>query len=182
MPLLYLAFLGTRNVGQRINDSIFARLDFLDFRACLRLPRSSSRFAGQSFWGPNGHSRAWRRSDGMRKDGSWFKMANRRVFGDSRLMDPREVPPYNAPRDLSLLFRPFLSLFALWTALRLFCSFTHILLSGTPIDKPFSPTRSTSKHLPIPTVYFRFKRSECADLVILFFMSFCLFLMIQDSD
>ena len=29
MPLLCLAFLGTRNVAQRINDSIFARSDFL---------------------------------------------------------------------------------------------------------------------------------------------------------
>jgi hypothetical protein len=53
-----------------------------------------------------------------------------------------------------------------------FHSFTHILLSGTPIDAPSSPTRSTSKHLPIPTIYFNFKRSKCADLVILFFLSF----------
>ena len=60
----------------------------------------------------------------------------------------------------------------------IFCSFVHILLSGTPIDEPFSPTRSTSKHLPIPTILFSFKRSECADLVILSFMSFCLFLVI----
>ena len=66
-----------------------------------------------------------------------------------RVMDPREVPPYIALRDLSLSFRPFLSLFALWTPLRLFCSFTHILLSGTPIDAPFSPT-----------IYFSFKRSK----------------------
>uniref|UniRef100_A0A2N9HKL5 Aminotransferase-like plant mobile domain-containing protein n=1 Tax=Fagus sylvatica TaxID=28930 RepID=A0A2N9HKL5_FAGSY len=29
------------------------------------------------------------------------------------------------------------------TPLRLLCSFAHILLSGTPIDAPFSPTRST---------------------------------------
>uniref|UniRef100_A0A2N9GS57 Uncharacterized protein n=1 Tax=Fagus sylvatica TaxID=28930 RepID=A0A2N9GS57_FAGSY len=35
------------NVGQRINDSIFARSDFLGFRVLLRLPRSSSRFACQ---------------------------------------------------------------------------------------------------------------------------------------
>ena len=99
-----------------------------------------------------------------------------------RVMDPRKAPPYYALSDLFLSFHPFLSLFALWTSLRHFCSFVHILLFETPIDEPFSPTRSTSKHLPIPTIYFSFKRSECADLVILFFMSFCLFLMIQDSD
>ena len=45
LPLLCLAFLGTRNVGQRINDLIFARSDFLGFRARLWLSRSSSRFA-----------------------------------------------------------------------------------------------------------------------------------------
>jgi hypothetical protein len=61
-------------------------------------------------------------------------------------------------------------------------TFTYILLSGTPIDEPFSPTRSTSKHLPILTILFSFKRSECVDLVILFFMSFCLFLVIQDPN
>ena len=33
LPFLCLAFLGTRNAGQRINDSIFAHWDFLDFRA-----------------------------------------------------------------------------------------------------------------------------------------------------
>ena len=37
-------------------------------------------------------------------------------------------------------------------------SFAHILLSGTPIDNPSSPTRSTSKHLPIVTILFSFKR------------------------
>jgi hypothetical protein len=62
------------------------------------------------------------------------------------------------------------------------CSFTHILPSKTPIDAPFSPTRSTSKHLHIPTIYFSFKRSKCVDMVILLFASFGLFLMIQDSD
>uniref|UniRef100_A0A2N9HDJ4 Uncharacterized protein n=1 Tax=Fagus sylvatica TaxID=28930 RepID=A0A2N9HDJ4_FAGSY len=56
-----------RNVGQRINDSIFARSDFLGLRVLLRLSRSLSRFACQSFRSPNGHSRAWRRSVGMRK-------------------------------------------------------------------------------------------------------------------
>ena len=189
LPLLCLAFLGTRNVGQRINESIFACLDFLGFRAWLRLPRHSPRFACQSFWGPNGHSRAWRRSYGMRKVGSWFKMASGRVFGNSRVTITRcswwtrARSHYKLCRTpFRLSFRPFLSLFALWTPLRPFCSFTYILLSGTPIDAPFSPTRSTSKHLPIPTIYFSFKRSKCADLVILFFMSFCLFLMIQDPD
>uniref|UniRef100_A0A2N9FVP5 Aminotransferase-like plant mobile domain-containing protein n=1 Tax=Fagus sylvatica TaxID=28930 RepID=A0A2N9FVP5_FAGSY len=62
------------NVGQRINDSIFARSDFLGFRALLRLLRSSSRFACQPFRGPNGHSEVWGRSVGMRKDGSWLEM------------------------------------------------------------------------------------------------------------
>ena len=33
LPLLCLVFLGTKNVGQRINDSIFARWNFLNFRA-----------------------------------------------------------------------------------------------------------------------------------------------------
>jgi hypothetical protein len=79
---------------------------------------------------------------------------------------------------ISSFFFPFRSL----DPLRPLCSFTHILLSGTPIDAPFSPTRSTSKHLPIPTIYFSFKRSKCADMVILFFVPFGLFLMIQDSD
>ena len=72
----------------------------------------------------------------------------------------------------SLSFRPFFFLFALWTPLRPLCSFAHILLSGTPIDVPLSSTRSTSKHLPIPTIYFSFKRSKCADMVALFFCVF----------
>ena len=167
LPLLCLPFLGTRNVGQRINDSIFARSNFLSFRAWLRLPRSSSRFACQSFWGPNGHSRAWRRSDGMRKDGSWFEMAEGCMFGNSRVTITRDAwwtrvrslhKLRRAPFCLS--FRPFLSLLTLWTPLRPFCSFTHILLSGTPIDAPFSPTRSTSKHLSILTIYFSFERLD----------------------
>jgi hypothetical protein len=63
-----------------------------------------------------------------------------------------------------------------------FHSSAHILLSGTLIDAPSSPTRSTSKPLSIPTIYFSFKRSKCADWVILFLCLFGLFLMIQDSD
>ena len=85
LPLLCLAFLGTRNVRQRINNSIFSRSDFLSFCAYLRLPRSSSRFTCQSFRGLNGHSRAWRRSDGIWKDGSWFETTGWRVFRDSRV-------------------------------------------------------------------------------------------------
>uniref|UniRef100_A0A2N9HC15 Aminotransferase-like plant mobile domain-containing protein n=1 Tax=Fagus sylvatica TaxID=28930 RepID=A0A2N9HC15_FAGSY len=85
LPLLCSAFLGTRNVGQRINDSIFARSDFLGLRVLLRLSRSSSRFACQSFRSPNGHSRAWRRSVGMRKDDSGLEMVKRGSFGNSRM-------------------------------------------------------------------------------------------------
>ena len=44
MPLLCLAFLGTRNVGQRKNDSIFTRSDFLGSRTWSRFPCGSSRF------------------------------------------------------------------------------------------------------------------------------------------
>uniref|UniRef100_A0A2N9FFH7 Uncharacterized protein n=1 Tax=Fagus sylvatica TaxID=28930 RepID=A0A2N9FFH7_FAGSY len=73
------------NVGQRINDSIFARSDFLGLRVLLRLSRSSSRFACQSFRSPNGHSRAWRRSVGMRKDDSGLEMVKRGSFGNSRM-------------------------------------------------------------------------------------------------
>ena len=91
LPLLCLVFLGTRNVGQRTNDSIFARSDFLGFHACLRLSRSPSRFACQPFRGPNGHFRAWRRSNGMRKDGSWFEMADWRVFGNLRVTIMRDA-------------------------------------------------------------------------------------------
>ena len=58
-------------------------------------------------------------------------------------------------------------------------SFAHILQSRTPIDDLSSPTRYTSKHLPILTIFFSFERSKCATLVILFFMSFCSFLAIQ---
>jgi hypothetical protein len=129
LPLLCLAFLGTWNVRQRINDSIFARSNFLGSRAHLRLSRSSSRFACQSFRGLNWHSNGWRRSDGMRKGGSRLEVAGWRVVGNSRVMVPREVPPYNASRDLSLSFCPFLSSFALWTPLRpsvLFCSYLAI--------------------------------------------------------
>ena len=173
MPLLCLAFLGTRNVRQRIYDSIFSRSNFLGFRDWLRLLDSSSRFACQSFRGPNRHSEGREGLDEVRGGSSWLERSAWRGGGDWRVMITRR-----ALRALSLLFRPFFFLFALWTPLRPLCSFTHILLSGTPIDAPFSPTRSTSKHLPIPTIYFSFKRSKCADMVILFFVSFGLFLMI----
>ena len=69
-----------------------------------------------------------------------------------RVMMPRAFLVLFAPRDSSAPFRPFSFLFSLWTPLRLFCFFTHILLSRTPIDAPFSPTRSTSKHLSISTI------------------------------
>ena len=52
-------------------------------------------------------------------------------------------------------------------------SFAHILRSGTPIDDPSSPTRHTSKHLPILTILFSFEWLECATLVAL---SLCLLL------
>ena len=117
-----------------------------------------------------------------RKVGLAWRLGLARDHHAPRVMMARAAPPENTPRALSLSFRPFFFLFALWTPLRPLCFFTHILLSGTPIDAPFSPTRSTSKHLPIPTIYFSFKRSKCADMVILFFVSFGLFLMIQDSD
>ena len=85
LPLLCLAFLGTRNVGQRTNDSIFARSDFLGFHALLRPLRSSSRFACQSFRGPNGRSRGWGGSDGVRGGGSWLEKSIWRGGGDSRV-------------------------------------------------------------------------------------------------
>ena len=61
-------------------------------------------------------------------------------------------------------------------------SFAHISRSRTPIDDPSATTCHTSKHFPILTILFSFERLECAALVILFFMSFCSFLAIQDSN
>ena len=180
MPLLCLAFLGTRNVGQRINDSIFACSDFLGFLTAvaqfvsvrvLAFPGSKWAFRGLEKIGRDMKRRFVARNDEMARV---WELA--RDHHARRVMDPREVPLLQAPRDLSLSFCRFLSLFALWTPLCLFYSFTHILLSGTPIDALFSPTRSTSKHLPIPTIYFSFKRSKCADLVILFFCLLVFFL------
>ena len=164
----------------------FARLDFLGFLTAVAqfvsirvpaLPGSKWAFLGLEKIGRDMKSRFVVRNDEMAC--VWELARDHHAWS---VMDPREVPLLQAPRDLSLSFCRFLSLFALWTPFRLFYSFTHILLSGTPIDAPFSLTRSTSKHLPIPTIYFSFKRSKCADLVILFFVSFGLFLMIQDSD
>ena len=81
--------------------------------------------------------------------------------------------------------RPFFFIFGFFSPFSPFgphftlaSSFAHILQSGTPIDDPSSPTRYTSKHLPILTILFSFERSECTTLVVLFFMSFCSFLAI----
>uniref|UniRef100_A0A2N9H8M3 Uncharacterized protein n=1 Tax=Fagus sylvatica TaxID=28930 RepID=A0A2N9H8M3_FAGSY len=116
----FQGFLG-RNVGQRINDSIFARSDFLGFRVLLRLSRSSSRFACPVLPGPNGHSKGWRRSVGMRKDDSGLEMVKRlaRSFGNSRMTimrardDGRARPHYlkGAARPFASHFVAFLSLF-----------------------------------------------------------------------
>ena len=106
------------------------------------------------------------------------------------------APPCRAARDglargptLKRAARPFPFIFAFFLHVSPLgphfaptYSFAHILQSETPIDDPFSPTRSTSKHLLILTILFSFERSECAATVILIFMSFCLFLAIQDSD
>jgi hypothetical protein len=53
----------------------------------------------------------------------------------------------------SVLFSPF-SQFGPYFAPT--TSFAHILRSGTPIDDLFSPTRYTSKHLPILIIFFFF--------------------------
>ena len=106
------------------------------------------------------------------------------------------APPCRAARDglargptLKRAARPFPFIFAFFLHFSPLgphfaptYSFAHILQSETPIDDPFSPTRSTSKHLLILTILFSFERSECAATVILFFMSVCPFLAIQDSD
>uniref|UniRef100_A0A2N9HU53 Uncharacterized protein n=1 Tax=Fagus sylvatica TaxID=28930 RepID=A0A2N9HU53_FAGSY len=122
------------NVGQRINDSIFARSDFLGFRVLLRLSRSSSRFACQSLLGSKWIFQRLR----MIERG----VGRRLVARKGRLA--RDGPTLkDAARPFALISSLFLPFFALWTPLRLLCSFAHILLSGTPIDAPFSPTRST---------------------------------------
>jgi hypothetical protein len=62
------------------------------FSTSSRQSRSSSRYACQSFRGPNGHSKAWRRLVGMRKGGSWLEKAAGRVFGNSRVGAARPFP------------------------------------------------------------------------------------------
>uniref|UniRef100_A0A2N9I3E8 Uncharacterized protein n=1 Tax=Fagus sylvatica TaxID=28930 RepID=A0A2N9I3E8_FAGSY len=67
LPLLCLAFLGTRNVGQRINDSIFARWDFLGFRAYPQASDSwfsleNSTFPTSAFSFPSSSDLALRKS------------------------------------------------------------------------------------------------------------------------
>ena len=136
LPLLCLAFLGTWNVGQRINDLIFARSDFLGSRVHLRLSRSSSRFTCQPFRGPNGHSRSWGGSDRAWKGGSWLEVAFWCGSGHSRGMMPRGVWCTRVRSHLKTrraTFQPhfvlFLSFFTLWTPLRpilLFCSYLAI--------------------------------------------------------
>ena len=118
----------------------------------------------------------------MWKGSSWLEGTAWRGGGDSRVIITRcawwcRARPHLKTRRAtfqphSVLFFPF-SLSGPHFASSY--SFAHILLSGTSIDNPFSPTRSTSKHLPILTILFSFNRLECADLVILFFMSFYLF-------
>lgn len=165
LPLLCLAFFGTRNVRQRINYSIFARSDFLGFCARLQLLRSSSRSTCQSFRGPNRHSRGWRRSDGMRKGGSRLEVAFWCGSGHSRGIMPSGMWCTRARshrKTCCATFQPHFVLFFPFSPsgphFAPSYSFAHILLSGTPIDDPFSPTRSTSKHLPILTIIFSFKR------------------------
>uniref|UniRef100_A0A2N9GED5 Uncharacterized protein n=1 Tax=Fagus sylvatica TaxID=28930 RepID=A0A2N9GED5_FAGSY len=77
-----------------------------------------SRFACQSFRSPNGHSRAWRRSVGMRKDDSGLEMVKRGSWELAHLRGASH----------SHFFR-FL-FFALWTPLR--PSFTLLLISCYP--------------------------------------------------
>ena len=85
--------------------------------------------------------------------------------------------------------RPFSFIFVFFSPFSLFgphfapaTSFAHISRSETPIDDLSSSTRHTSKHLPIFTILFSFEWLECAALIILFVMSFCSFLAIQDFD
>ena len=180
LPLLCLAFLGTRKVGKRINDSIFAYSNFLDFRACLPLSRSLSQFACQSFRPPKRHSRGRRRSDEIRKGGVWLEVAIWCEKGTPAARDGTARGP-----TLKRVARPFFFIFSFFSSFSPFgphfapaFSFAHILQSETSIDDLSSPTRYTSKHLPILTIFFSFERSKCATLVVLFFMSFCSFLAI----
>ena len=185
MPFLCLAFLGTRNVGQRINNSIFACSDFLGIRAGLRLLHSSSLFACQSFWLPNRHSRGQRRSDGARKGGAWLEVTLWRVNGNSRVTVPggawwgharSHLLSRAASFPLHFFFSSFLFLFGPHFAPNPF--FGSYLAIWDSIDDSSSPMCHTSKHLPILTILFSFEWLECAALVILLFMSFCSFLVI----
>jgi uncharacterized protein HemY len=96
LPLLCLAFLGTRNVGQRINDSIFACSDFLGSLTTvvqfvsirvLVLPGSKWTFRGLEKIGRD--AKRWfvvRKGSGARV---WELALDHHA---RRVMDPREVP------------------------------------------------------------------------------------------
>ena len=96
MPLLCLAFLGTRNVGQRINDSIFARSDFLGFLTALaqfvsvRVPvLLGSEWAFQSLEKIGWDAKRWIVAREGRKARVWELARDHHA---RRVMDPRELP------------------------------------------------------------------------------------------
>ena len=91
-----MAFLGTRNVGQRINDSIFARSDFLGFLTAVaqfisvRVPvLLGSKWASQGLEKIGRDAKRWivaREGSGARV----WELA--RDHHARRVMDPRELP------------------------------------------------------------------------------------------
>ena len=109
LPLLCLTFLGTRNVGQRINDSIFACSDFIGFCAWLRFLRNLSRFACQSFRGPNGHSEGWEGSDEVWGGSLWLERSVWRGGGDRRVIIMRRAWWRRARSHLKTRRAPFRS-------------------------------------------------------------------------
>uniref|UniRef100_A0A2N9J9T4 Integrase catalytic domain-containing protein n=1 Tax=Fagus sylvatica TaxID=28930 RepID=A0A2N9J9T4_FAGSY len=90
-----------------------------------RKSRGSSRFACQPFWGPNGRSRAWRRSDGMRKDDSWFESG-------------RVARVWELARDHSRAARDGPA-----RGPTIYCTARPFPFIPTLIDDPSSPTRPT---------------------------------------
>ena len=96
MPLLCLAFLGTRNVGQRINDSIFVRSDFLGFLTALeqfvsvRVPiLLGSEWAFQGLEKIGRDAKRWIVAREGRKARVWELARDHHA---RRVMDPRELP------------------------------------------------------------------------------------------
>ena len=178
-----MAFLGTRNIGQRINDSIFARLAFHGCRAVYLGLRASP-------------SRLQKDIPRVEEDRTGYEKVTRGSRWQSGVKRETRASPCCAAHDgatrgptLRRAARPFFFIFAFFLHFSPFgphftpaFSFAHISRSRTPIDDSSSPTCSTSKHLPILTILFSFELLECAALVILFLMSFCSFLAIQDSD